>query len=1776
MGDVVPLLSWIADLLRAERVPYTCFRHIPAYTAQEEAAVSHIPQRCWAKVVICMADDQPVQAVLPAHQMVDLEQLRLLANAVELRLAREEEIATLYPECEVGAMPPFGAAYGHRGFVERCLVGEPEMVFNAGTHTEGICMHYGDFSQLAKPIVGAFGRPPVRRQTAATDTRRRRSSSRVLTPAAWRGVMKSRPPFPGIRVTANGNQLVSYHTETRIADAGVFYPITPSTEGGELFQQAFAEGKLNVFGGNTIAVEAEGEHAAQGGAIAHSVCGKRVVNYTSGQGVVYGVEQYYHAPGKCSTMVLEVAARALTKHALNVHCGHDDVYGALDTGWIIVFGKDAQQAADQALILRRVTELSLTPGMNVMDGFLTSHLERTFYKHESELIRQFLGAPGDIIDCPTESQRVLFGPKRRRVPKMIDLANPVLLGPVQNQEHYMQGVVARRDNFTEPILKFLEAAYEDFAKLTGRDYGLISQYKTGDADTVFVSLGSAAENIEAGVDYLREHRNAKVGSIHVNVFRPFPDAAIVKALAGKKHVIILERTDEAMAGDNPMGRDIRTALHKALQREAGLPAITADRMPRLFAGVYGLGSRDFRPEHTIGAYEYATGTRARKDGKRASDGASFIVLGVDHPYDVKSDETPSLLPEGAIAVRFHSIGGWGAITTGKNLGAIIGDFNDFLYERDKVVDEFGNPKEIIHVSANPKYGSEKKGAPTSYFMVAAPERIRVNCDLRHVTVVLCCDPKAFTHTNPLDGMAEGGCLVWESEEEGEQAWERLPMWARKQILDKKIRVFTLPGFQIARKATDRGDLQLRMQGNAFLGAFFAVSPLLQEFRISQEQFREVVHKQYVKKFGRLGEGVVKSNMEVMTQGFDLVREIRIGELNAADRSTLRGQALLPVVHGNGDGCGSGCRSHPVPEGQSERTPLTQLASFDALFRAGLGYNQPASPLASVGVMAAGSGDTASKYVARRETPLYIAENCTQCMECIAVCPDTALPNCSQDLETILRTAVTHYVTDPGERQKMLRLMPEIEKRTRDMMRAGLAKDPPPLQRIIQKVTNEVNGFSPEAKRQFFDVIDKVPMAYEKANAIFATPEKKTPGGGGVFSIFVSDLCKGCAACVTACGDHQALKMVQETEDVNAEHETGTAFLDLLPDTPQKYLGLYNDARPQDSKTATLRNMLMVRRNYDALVSGDGACAGCGEKSILRAIAAVTEAYMRPLYHAKSDRLRAKAEQLEEVGVLKLACLRERSQEEYDLLRQAVAHLLMGLGGEDEKDTKARIAAHGSISDHDLVNALTTVMRQEAFNHKNLQPVDGRLANGMSVMAMAAHTGCNTVYGSTPPNNPHPYPWMNSLFQDGITVGWLLGESFIVDHGRRSVVPERLADALLSRDADVITPREYYEYVHFSDAVMTDQEILELPKAWVVGGDGGMGYIGYQNTSKVVLQNRPNVKALMLDTQVYSNTGGQNSDSTPMLGGNDMNVFGAATQGKNTEKKTVAETFLAGHGSPFVAQVSIANAPKLYRAILDGLEYRGTMFMQCFTTCQPEHGVADDVALDQAQRVRDSRGAPEFVFNPRLGETYQEALDIKGNPSIDMDWYETKFKGTNEAYRYTVAHWCATEARFRNHLKKIKQDDAAMLIPLENMLVRITQQDVVYRRYLVPSHRSYVPDFGVYIRVQGTNGVSEYRSLSRQLVLFCVERRKAWRMLQSKAGIENREYKAQRSILADVDAGRISREELFARAEELIRERVKGGTSSPASAGHGPRPATTASGAAAGVHPTGQSASQPTS
>jgi len=143
--------------LKKAHVPFTVLRYPAAFTAQHEAAASHTPGRLWAKTVVCMADEEPVLAVVPAHFIVDLERLRALAKAMTVRLARENELADLWPECEPGATSPFLTRRCLRVFVDRGLVGEPELVISAGTHTDAVRMHFGDFAELTQPVIGSIG-----------------------------------------------------------------------------------------------------------------------------------------------------------------------------------------------------------------------------------------------------------------------------------------------------------------------------------------------------------------------------------------------------------------------------------------------------------------------------------------------------------------------------------------------------------------------------------------------------------------------------------------------------------------------------------------------------------------------------------------------------------------------------------------------------------------------------------------------------------------------------------------------------------------------------------------------------------------------------------------------------------------------------------------------------------------------------------------------------------------------------------------------------------------------------------------------------------------------------------------------------------------------------------------------------------------------------------------------------------------------------------------------------------------------------------------------------------------------------------------------------------------------------------------------------------------------------------------------------------------------------------------------------------------------------------
>ena len=163
----------ISDYLDRNRATYSLLSHPAAYTAQQEAAAAHVPGHEWAKTVVCFADDQPILAVVPAPYPVDLPRLQQTAHARSIRIAREREFAGLYQDCELGAMPPFGPLYGQRVFVDERLAADPEVSFNAGSHSDAIRMPYLEFERLARPTVGEFALGPrprsTRRPAIATD-----------------------------------------------------------------------------------------------------------------------------------------------------------------------------------------------------------------------------------------------------------------------------------------------------------------------------------------------------------------------------------------------------------------------------------------------------------------------------------------------------------------------------------------------------------------------------------------------------------------------------------------------------------------------------------------------------------------------------------------------------------------------------------------------------------------------------------------------------------------------------------------------------------------------------------------------------------------------------------------------------------------------------------------------------------------------------------------------------------------------------------------------------------------------------------------------------------------------------------------------------------------------------------------------------------------------------------------------------------------------------------------------------------------------------------------------------------------------------------------------------------------------------------------------------------------------------------------------------------------------------------------------------------------------
>ena len=414
---------------------------------------------------------------------------------------------------------------------------------------------------------------------------------------------KQTAKYPGNPAAMDGNTAVIC-CERESSDAAGAYPITPSTQMGEYWAEAAAAGHVNVSGRPLIFVEPEGEHAAAAVTAGMAMTGLRAANFSSGQGIAYMHESLYAAAGKRLPYVLNIGARAMTKSTLNVHAGHDDYHCIDDTGFFQLFASNAQGAADLNIIAHRIAEMALTPGAIAQDGFLTTHLIESMRVPERELIEEFLGRPEDIIDTPTPAQRIIYGDKRRRIPELWDVDNPVMAGLVENQDAYMQSVAAQRPFFFDHVQDITDQAFAEFAELTGRTYSRVMGYKVEDADYLIVGQGSVIPSAEVVVDYLRKTRKLKVGVVNITMFRPFPADQLSTVLQGRKGVVVLERLDQPLAGDLPLMREIRATVSKCLEngRDRKNPAYPelatypkiADAPP-LYSGSFGMGSRDLQP-----------------------------------------------------------------------------------------------------------------------------------------------------------------------------------------------------------------------------------------------------------------------------------------------------------------------------------------------------------------------------------------------------------------------------------------------------------------------------------------------------------------------------------------------------------------------------------------------------------------------------------------------------------------------------------------------------------------------------------------------------------------------------------------------------------------------------------------------------------------------------------------------------------------------------------------------------------------------------------------------------------------------------------------------------------------------------------------------------------------------------------------------------------------------------------------------------------------------------
>ncbi|MFT7162098.1 MAG: pyruvate-ferredoxin/flavodoxin oxidoreductase, partial [Bacteroidia bacterium] len=1173
--------------------------------------------------------------------------------------------------------------------------------------------------------------------------------------------------------------------------------------------------------------------------------------------------------------------------------------------------------------------------------------------------------------------------------------------------------------------------------------------------------------------------NIKVGVIDLVMFRPFPSDLISKLLKSKKGVTILERLDQPLAANLPIAREIGSVFTKCIENGANkkdkpyptLESYKPTEIPSLYSGSFGMGSRDLQPEGIIGAIE-----NMLPDGKHKK----LFYLSIDFIRDnaftpkqkayqetiqdaypnvkelaVRGSENPNLMPKDAITVRFHSVGGWGAITTGKNLAMTLFDLLGY------------------DIKANPKYGSEKKGQPTTYYLAAAPEPIRMNCEFFFVHVVLSPDPNVFKHTNALAGLKKEGFFIIQSDKEkAEEVWADIPKHYQKTIIENNIHVFYIDGFKIAREEATDPELQLRMQGIAFQGAFFAASPLMKNSGLTDVTLLKAIEDQLQHKFGGKGQRVVDDNLRVVRRGFSEVKEITNKVLGEGHSEKTNGKAILPIP----------TMLKNIPKSKSNLSDIhrfwEQTGNF---YLQGMGNDNLTDPFIGMSVMPAVSSLFRDMTGIRFEHPEWIPNNCTACGNCYTVCPDTAIPGLVSELSDILDTVVKRVKKNHEKVEFLPKSVRQMEGKIRTLFNEphngatvnNLINDV--LDQTIDESTDkvlhqelewfreEIGGFQFTLTRPYYDL-----------------HEKKKPNSGGLFSITINPTtCKGCMECIKVCDD-DALRPIIQTDGTVAELRKDWDFWTDLPNTPKKF----NRIDDLEEKIGPLETLLLNKDAYLDFASGDGACLGCSEKSVVHLFIATVESLMHPRIEkhiAHLDDLIIKLQahiQSKIMGTVNIGDTDMISKiisetHDGDLTMSGIAKRV-----ESEKGTEP--------IDQDWLKNTTQILAN--LKHLKWKYTDGTTGKGRSKMGMTNATGCTSVWGSTYPFNPYPFPWTNHLFQDctSMAMGIFEGHMSKMADGFKTI---RKAELELSAAFNPTTHGDFFTY--FTWEQFTNEEWLLCPPVVALGGDGAMYDIGLQNLSRMMASGKP-IKVIVVDTQVYSNTGGQACTSGFIGQISDMAQYGKVWKGKSEPRKEIGLIAMA-HRNTYVLQSTLSNTSHMIEGFIDGLMTQRPALFNLYTTCQPEHGVGDDMGVHQAKLAVESRAYPLYKYNPDISVKAAEAFDLSGNPDMNQTWptYQLKYikNGREKSMELamTFADFAITEARFRKHFRQAPRDSWN-----DNMMV--------LSEFLELSLDEREGKFPYICAVDRKQRLSRVL-VAKKIVESCEERRDFWIMLRDLAGIK---------------------------------------------------------------------------